>query len=362
MIKKREFLQLSKTFNPIRNKIGGWYLSEKLDGTRCLWDGGISRGHMTQNIPWASISNPKTGVLKTKIKPVATGLWSRYGNPIIVPDEFLDKLPPFPCDGELWAGRGNFQLCRSICAGDSPDPRFMDQIEFAVFSSPPLEHLFRSGTIKNPIMWVVIDYPHIQQWIDKNPHKILATPQNSTFEQELFAMRAWEGWSDQVYLLRQTILPTDDLEANAALSKYMDQFLSDGGEGVIIRDPNARWLPKRVGTTLKFKSWDDSEGEIIGFISGRLTDKGSKHLGKIGALILWYQEKRLELSGFTDEEREFSTNEESKYATKNPGVDMPSSFEGKYFKFGQRVTFKHRGLSDDGIPKEARYWRTRGEE
>jgi len=29
------------------------------------------------------------------------------------------------------------------------------------------------------------------------------------------------------------------------------------------------------------------------------------------------------------------------------------------FKRGQQVTFKYRELSDDGIPKEARYWRPR---
>ena len=41
---RREFLQLAKSYNPEKNKIAGWYLSEKLDGTRCFWDGGITRG------------------------------------------------------------------------------------------------------------------------------------------------------------------------------------------------------------------------------------------------------------------------------------------------------------------------------
>jgi hypothetical protein len=36
---------------------------------------------------------------------------------------------------------------------------------------------------------------------------------------------------------------------------------------------------------------------------------------------------------------------------------MPEDFQGKHFKVGDVVTFKYRELSDDGIPKEARYWR-----
>ena len=41
---------------------------------------------------------------------------------------------------------------------------------------------------------------------------------------------------------------------------------------------------------------------------------------------------------------------------------MPAFFQGKSFKRGQTVTFKYRELTDDGIPKEARYWRRRDAE
>ena len=84
----REFLQLAETYVAAKHGVGGYFLSEKLDGTRCFWDGGLSRGVPTEQVPWASLIDPKTGQKKTKIKPVATGLWSRYGNPIIAPDEF----------------------------------------------------------------------------------------------------------------------------------------------------------------------------------------------------------------------------------------------------------------------------------
>lgn len=361
MTQRREFLQLAKTFRPTKDSIGGWWLSEKLDGTRCLWDGGISRGLATEQVPWASVTNPRTSEPKDKIKPIATGLWSRYGNPIMAPAEFLDRLPPFPCDGELWAGRGNFQLCRSIVAGDEPDPRF-GQVHFAVFSSPPLEALFRTGLIKNTNMLVRIDWQSMTRWLKKHAPKMAACPKDSTLEHEMFALRGWDGWSDSIYILKQSILPMDEEEAAMELGRQMDYFMDEGGEGVILRNPASQWTPKRVGDVLKFKPWEDDEGIVVGFTSGRLTDKGSKHLGKIGALILDYNGKRLELSGLTDAEREFSSGVQSDYAKTHPGEDMPDHFTGAHFKLGQKVTFKYRELSDDGIPKEARYWRVRGEE
>ena len=82
----REFLQLADSLDTKKHKIGGFYVSEKLDGTRAFWDGGITRGLPTASVPWASVADPKTGDRKAKIKPVSTGLWSRYGNPIMAPD------------------------------------------------------------------------------------------------------------------------------------------------------------------------------------------------------------------------------------------------------------------------------------
>ena len=161
---KREFLQLADHYDPAKHSVAGWFISEKLDGTRCFWDGGLSRGLPTDSIPWASVLDPKTGEKKSKIKAIATGLWSRYGNPIIAPDWFLNQLPCCPLDGELWAGRGNFQLCRSICGGDTPDPRF-DKIVYAVYSSPPLASVFSTGEITNVNMQCAVDFLAIEHWI-----------------------------------------------------------------------------------------------------------------------------------------------------------------------------------------------------
>jgi DNA ligase-1 len=148
---RRELLQLADTYDPTKHNIAGFYVSEKLDGTRCFWDGGLSRGNANRRRSLRQHHRPEDRQTQSQDQTFATGLWSRYGNPIIAPDWFLNCLPACPLDGELWAGRGKFQLCRSICGGDDPDPRF-DQIQYAVYSSPALPYVFAEGEIKNANM------------------------------------------------------------------------------------------------------------------------------------------------------------------------------------------------------------------
>jgi DNA ligase-1 len=55
----------------------GWYMSEKLDGVRCFWNG--------------------------------KNLYSRNGNVFYPPDWFKDLLPKdLALDGELWTKRDDF--------------------------------------------------------------------------------------------------------------------------------------------------------------------------------------------------------------------------------------------------------------
>lgn len=361
---RREFLQLADHYNPSKFNVAGWFISEKLDGTRCFWDGGLSRGMKTEDVPWASITDPKTGKKKDKIKPRSTGLWSRYGNPIIAPDWFLNALPCCPLDGELWAGRGQFQLCRSICGGDTPDSRF-DKIVYAVYSSPPLASVFSTGEIKNANMVRAMDFIALEHWVRQRLERFDGDyrymPPGAVFADELrFLEENLENTDcSRCYLHAQTKLIDVPEEARQQVEDYLVRVLDRGGEGVVIRNPHISWTPKRHKGILKYKPFLDAEAVITGFTSGRETTKGGRLLGMIGALITDYNGQRLELSGLTDAERVFLESYMSDYARANPGVDMPPHFAGQHFRVGQTVTFKYRELSDDGIPKEARYWRRR---
>lgn len=359
-MERRELLQLAHKYKPDKPKtrVAGWYISEKLDGSRLWWDGGISRGLRTDTVPYAGLLNPKTDEPKKKVKPYATGLWSRYGNPVIAPDWFLDSLPETFLDGEIWAGRGKFQLCRSIVAGDKPDPRW-DQVQYMVYGLPSPDLLFAPGRIKIPQLHLDITAETLD-WVESRikPGFVSMGP-DTTFEEEWSWMKALLAGREHVYRHKQICLPNREDDAREAIEVYLKKTVDNGGEGVILRDSESQWTPKRVNTLLKYKPYSDAEATVTGFTSGRETNLGSKHLGKIGALITEYQGKRLEVSGLTDAERMFRTEEMEEYATEHPGKDMPDWFRGISFKPGQVITFKYRELSDAGIPKEASYLRDR---
>lgn len=359
---RREFLQLAKTFKLGKDSPAGMWVSEKLDGTRCFWDGGITRGLPTDTVPWANISDPKTGNRKSKIKPTSSGLWSRYGNPIAAPDWWLNQLPAMFLDGELFAGRGNFQTLRSAVAKDEPIDDEWRKVQFAVFGSPSPQQVFQAGEIKNPNMHLVIETPKINQFLSSREEagvmeEFVHVPGGVAFEEEILILQSSLIGGETCYLHPHKRLSTDKSEAEDHLFCFMDTVLDAGGEGIMLRKPGSIWTPKRVSTLLKLKPFTDDSGEITGFVSGRETDKGSKLRGLIGAVVLSYKGKRLELSGFTDEERRFATDAMTSYAYENPGVEMPSDFQGKHFKVGDTIEFRYRELSDDGIPKEARYAR-----
>lgn len=351
-------VQLAHKFNPDRAKVAGWYASEKLDGTRCFWDGGLSRDIATRAVPWANLDK--------SFKPVATGLWSRYGNVIAAPDWFLNQLPPFPLDGELHCGRKNFQKLRSIVGKHTPDPVAWEAVEFAVFDSPSLLSVFATRKISGTQYTKSINYQDVRAWMNTLDESRIAeyvmTPPDARFEEVLVFLKENLESEGRVYLHGQTKLDADEELAREQLDRLFEKVTEAGAEGLVVRHPYAVYETKRTRNVLKYKPVEDDEGIVRGFTSGRQTDKGSKHLGRIGALILEYKGKRLELAGLTDDEREFATEAMRQHAAMNPGVDMPGHFIGKHFQPGQRVTFTYRELSDDGLPKEARFLRERGDE
>lgn len=357
------FLMHGTAFKEGKHKIAGCFISEKLDGTRCFWDGGISRGVLTTQIPWANIRDPKhPEVLKKKILPVASGLWSRYGNPIMAPDWFLNELPSMPLDGELWIGRGGFQEGRSIVGRDEPDDRWKD-IKFMVYGTPSPANVFARRKITGANIDLDIQPGIIMGFIEQRleagvVEDYITLDSTATFEEELALLNSCiSPASEVVSVLRQYQLSKDEDAAKYWLNTMMDKVIEEGGEGVMIRRPDSIWLPKRTKELLKVKPCLDDQAVITGFTSGRETDKGSKFRGKIGALITNYKGKRLELSGMTDTQRLFLTPEMEKEAYENPGKDMPESFQGLHFKTGDTIEFEYVELTDAGIPRSARFKR-----
>lgn len=366
-VARREFLQLADTYDGVKHDIAGFYISEKLDGGRCFWDGGISRGVPTVDVPWAGLLDPKTGNPKDKSKTTATGLWSRYGNPIAAPESFLNQLPCCPLDGELYAGRGNFQTCMSVIRKDVANEKEWKKISYAVYSTPPLERLFQAALIKNANMLCEINRKDCWEFFQDHRFKDYQyIGEDCTFEQELLFLReAIETQNDHVYLHLQKKLPMDPAEARAEAEEFLSKVLDQGGEGCVIRDGTARWTPKRHRGLLKFKPCEDAEATVIGYVTGR-TGKQGNVLGKIGALkvrAVALEKVEFEIgSGLTMADRELDGPAAIAWAEQHPEEVLPPEFGGKNLRRGQTITFKYRELSDDKVPKEARYWRRRDSE
>jgi len=84
--------------------VSRYWVSEKLDGVRAVWDG------------------------KT--------LQFRSGNPVPAPRWFIDDLPRQPLDGELWLERGSFDQLSSIVRHQSPDDAGWRRVRYMIFELP----------------------------------------------------------------------------------------------------------------------------------------------------------------------------------------------------------------------------------
>lgn len=341
---KRHFLMLAHNYK--KQHVAGWYLSEKLDGMRAFWDGGASRGMPKAEVAWANTGKDERYVTP----PMATGLWSRYGNVIHAPDWWLDSLPAIPLDGELYAGFGFRQdLMRVV---KKIEPGDWSKVKFHCFDMPSYDTVFADGHIDIVNQNCVFQNINVIALLDYQPKK--ETPFRSTYT---LLKRHLED--NKIAVAHpQHKLPMQSFMANIEINAWLDKVTDRGGEGLMLRDPNSCWEAHRSHSLLKVKKLHDMEGTVIGYTTGRETDKGSKLLGLMGAMILELPNgKILELSGFTDEERSLEPSEAVGWAVANPGEKLPVHFQAKHFPRGSKVTFRYRDLTKDGIPQEARYWR-----
>ena len=60
------------------------------------------------------------------------------------------------------------------------------------------------------------------------------------------------------------------------MSRYHDEYVNDGFEGLIIRNLEGKYLlEKRSNDLQKYKSFEDAEFEIVGFKLGTGTEEGA---------------------------------------------------------------------------------------
>ena len=114
--------------------LDGWLMSEKLDGVRAFWD-----GH---------------------------NMWTRGGKIVALPDRIRAKLPTGRrLDGELWAGRGNFEIARvAVQFG-----KWARRCEFIAFDAPDAEGTWADRLKQAALIYEnCVGYDVCQDWKHAN--------------------------------------------------------------------------------------------------------------------------------------------------------------------------------------------------
>jgi len=352
---KREFLMLLHTYKD--QDISGWYWSEKFNGMCAFWDGGLTTGLPCSKIPFANTKKHA----RYKVPPIATGLWSRYGQPIQCPKIWREKLPPFPLHGELAIPGLTIQDVSKVVKKLNPNPFAWMSVKLKVFDAPDYASFSTIGRIYNNI-WEKEFTQEIQSWImermvNKNISPFRAIPLQ--FGAIYVALKDTDIWNKNVELIKQHKLPEHIVEAPKEAEKAMWSVVDKGGEGLVLRNPHSYWEAKRSHDILKMKPNTDGQAVVRGLIYGEATDKGSRLLGVMGALIVEWKGKVFKLgSGFSDEERELMSlinTDPTIEAVSCPGEEASIAVEAAHFLRGSKIKFRYRELTNAGIPAEARH-------
>ena len=163
-------------------EIAGWAMSEKLDGVRAYWDG--------------------------------RQLVSRQGYAFTPPKGFTAQFPPYPLDGELYSGRGQFEQISAAVRSSSGDWR---GIRLHVFDVPKAQgNLYQRLAVAT-------------QWLKTHPNAPI------------------------------TIIPQTKVRDRQHAMDFLKQIEAQGGEGVMLRQPESRYSGGRSSQLLKLKSQYDDE-------------------------------------------------------------------------------------------------------
>lgn len=360
---KRTLVMLASDYNPLKFKLVGSYMSEKLDGIRAIWLP-FTRGLNFKAVPWANTQRDDRN-------PNCSGLWTRRGKNIAAPHWFLDKLPQdMPLDGELFRGRGLFQATMSTVRKLEPVDSEWQGIEYKVFDIPGYKEFFRIGQVReggkagDPAYEVFFKADWPDTMFTAGFLKGLPNWEPKRFSSVVSILNPVWG-NEVVSPALQVQLPHTDDEAIKVVGDELEKVTKDGAEGLMVRRAHSLWEPVRSHEIVKIKKLLDDEAQVIGYCYGV-----GKYQGMIGAIRLRWNPVfskgpvLFDLSGFTDAERQIdgeiletqSQLAVRSEATSNQGkyVTLPLS---KQFPIGSTVTFKYNDVSDDGKPRFARYFR-----
>ena len=150
--------------------------------------------------------------------------------------------------------------------------------------------------VKGTISDLEADKVHATLW-DVIPYDHFTAGKGTTQYGVRFAMLQSLGASKKIHLVENTVV-VSIAEANIIFERY----LSEGQEGIILKDLSGVWEDKRTKSQIKMKGELECDLKIVGIQEGT-----GKYVGKIGALICESADGVIKVdvgSGFKDDQRD----------------------------------------------------------
>ena len=279
----------------------GWVMSEKYDGYRCFFGYDENRlGHF----------------------------YSRSGKEFYPPEWFLESMPPPDLlgnniiDGELWAGRDNFQLMGVVRKKVPIDEEWID-IQYITYDITTINDTFinRLKELKRINNFCKTRWKILTKNLE-SPYKNLDSP---------------------IQYAEQKIIKSYD---------HMDEFykniINNNGEGIMLKHPTEKYKNGRSSELLKYKPTYDREAIIIDYKMGKDDGKYKKLLGSLICKPLINHDTYMTIDD--DEDHIFTLSGMDDEIRKNYKQTHP---------IGTIITFEYSGLTDKGVPRFGRYLRKR---
>ena len=241
-----------------------------------------------------------TGMLASEKYDGVRAIWdgknlrSRNDKIFYAPQWFLDMLPKnYPLDGELFLKRGSFEATFSIVSKKVPIDEEWKRIKYVVFDLPNSDQIFVNRLVD------------LQNIVRQTCHQIPKCP---------------------IEFAEHVVIKSKN-----HMKQMFQNIVSQGGEGIMLRDPKSLYQQKRTKNLLKVKPTDDAEAVIENMVEGQ-----GKDSGRMGALKVHLAKNpsiKFKIgSGFTDKLRQDFWNKKEHY-------------------IGNEVTFGYKGLTAKGVPR-----------
>ena len=230
-------------------------------------------------------------------------LLSRQGKKLNAPLSFTKNFPKFALDGELYAKELKFEEIQASVMDKLPDEKAWGRLKFHIFDVPEA-----SGGLLDRL--------------------------------EVLAKFLKNEPNDNLIIIKQI-----KVRDNAQFLKFTKDIIARGGEGAVVREPNAPYERKRSKNALKFKKFKDAECEVTAI------NKGSgKYANLAGSLTC------KALGGKNDKERAGEPKEGTIFKI---GSGLSDENRQEPPKIGSVITYKFQNLTSNGKPRFPIFLRVR---